>query len=73
LLYLGAAEITEHDIPHRTKVTELIFEHFCKQYQKMVSEMQNSEGRISFTTDIWTDPWYAPYMAITAHYLSKNE
>ncbi|KAI0048598.1 hypothetical protein FA95DRAFT_1467595, partial [Auriscalpium vulgare] len=71
LLYLGAETITDYDIPHRTKVTELIFERFREEYKKMVLEMQNSPGRISFTTDVWTDPWMSPYMAVTAHYMAR--
>lgn len=35
--------------------------------------LQNAAGRISFTTDIWSDQNRQPYLAITAHWISKSE
>ena len=29
-------------------------------------------GRISFTTDIWSDPDRKPYMAVTAHWMERQ-
>jgi hypothetical protein len=34
---------------------------------------QNAAGRISFTTDIWSDQNRQPYLAVTAHWISKSE
>ncbi|VDC01199.1 unnamed protein product [Peniophora sp. CBMAI 1063] len=68
LLYLNA-ELTGEDIPHRTKITEFIYELFSAQYRKLVHELQEDAiSRISFTTDVWSDPQFKPYMAVTAHY-----
>lgn len=39
ILYLND-EITDSDIPHRTKITEFIFELFSMQYRKLVEELQ---------------------------------
>ncbi|KAI0309877.1 hypothetical protein OF83DRAFT_1071366 [Amylostereum chailletii] len=66
------ADITDSDIPHRTKVTDLIYERFCIEYRKMVAEMQNCPGRISFTTDVWSDPSLNSFMAVTAHYFVER-
>jgi hypothetical protein len=30
-------------------------------------------GKISLTTDIWSDLLLRPYLAVTAHYLSKDQ
>jgi len=30
-------------------------------------------GKISFTTDMWSDPNLTPYMAVTAHWIEAKE
>jgi hypothetical protein len=32
---------------------------------------KNSLGKVSFTTDMWSDPDLKPYMAVTAHWLEN--
>ncbi|KIY46809.1 hypothetical protein FISHEDRAFT_13473, partial [Fistulina hepatica ATCC 64428] len=59
----------DSDIPHRTKVADLIIERFQAEYQKMIDEIKNSVGRVSFTSDIWSRQNLESYMAITAHYI----
>lgn len=39
LLYLNS-DLGEHDLPHRTKLTELIFEQFRHHYADMRSELK---------------------------------
>lgn len=39
ILYLKP-ELTDGDIPHRTKMTEYIFELFRKRYTEMMQEMR---------------------------------
>lgn len=34
---------------------------------------QNSLGRISLTTDLWSDPNLDSYMAVTAHFMMRDE
>ncbi|KAF4617427.1 hypothetical protein D9613_006423 [Agrocybe pediades] len=72
LLYLNF-DLTDRDIPHRTKLTQLIFESYHREWKKLVSDLQNSEGRISFTSDLWSDPNLRSFMAVTAHFLLKDE
>ncbi|KZV66297.1 hypothetical protein PENSPDRAFT_559806, partial [Peniophora sp. CONT] len=68
ILYLNP-DITDDEIPHRTKITEFIFELFSKQYRALIDELREAAlSRVSFTTDVWTDPHLKPYMAVTAHY-----
>ncbi|KAF9542984.1 hypothetical protein CPC08DRAFT_594729, partial [Agrocybe pediades] len=66
-------DLTDRDIPHRTKLTQLIFESYHHEWKKLVSDLQNSEGRISFTSDLWSDPNLRSFMAVTAHFLLKDE
>ncbi|KAI5822966.1 hypothetical protein K523DRAFT_187389, partial [Schizophyllum commune Tattone D] len=72
LAFLGLNNITEKDIPHRTKLTELIFERFSQKCDLMADDLRNATGRISFTLDIWSRGNLQPYMAVTAHYMARN-
>jgi len=38
-------------------------------YYKYLSSLQKSVGKISFTTDTWTDPNQSSFMAVTAHWI----
>ncbi|KAJ3818438.1 hypothetical protein F5878DRAFT_493904, partial [Lentinula raphanica] len=69
-LYLGV-ELDESMIPHRTKLTELIFKQFSTEYSTMVDELKNSLGRISLTSDMWSRGILTGFMAITAHYMVR--
>lgn len=40
--------------------------HSCKHFQ-------NAPGKISFTTDTWTDPNQHPFMAVTAHWMEIKD
>ncbi|GLB45637.1 putative encoded by [Lyophyllum shimeji] len=69
LLYVGT-QLDEDDLPHRTKLTQLIYERFQLEFKKLIEELKNAAGRISFTSDLWTDQNRRSYMAITAHFMS---
>ncbi|KAJ3804061.1 hypothetical protein F5876DRAFT_27096, partial [Lentinula aff. lateritia] len=62
----------ESDIPHRTRLTELILEQYEKHWKNVMSEMKASLGRISFTMDMWSNGVLKGFMAITAHYMMKD-
>ncbi|KAJ7617524.1 hypothetical protein DFH06DRAFT_961660, partial [Mycena polygramma] len=61
--------LDDNDIPHRTKMSELISTRFQVEYQKMIHEIQNALGRVSFTQDIWSRVNLDSHLAITAHYI----
>ncbi|KAF8129409.1 hypothetical protein K438DRAFT_1531550, partial [Mycena galopus ATCC 62051] len=56
-------------LPHRTKLSELICTRFQVEYQRMIHEIQNALGRVSFTGDIWSRGNLDSHLAITAHYM----
>jgi hypothetical protein len=37
-----------------------------------LSFQQKAIGKISFTTDIWTDPAMKPFMAVTSHWIETT-
>lgn len=87
LLLLLRQELKESDIPGRTTIRNRISDAFqvnLKELQEtlqvscfilsgQVSYMlqQNSLGKISFTTDGWSDPVQRPFLAITAHWIQE--
>ncbi|KAJ3770230.1 hypothetical protein FB446DRAFT_613794, partial [Lentinula raphanica] len=71
LLYIGT-DLCDRDVPHRTKLTELIREQYSKQWKNVSLEMQDSLGRISFTSDMWSDGVLKGFMAVTAHYMNRD-
>lgn len=40
LLYIGAELLADADLPHRTKLTELIRKRFKMEYQKIIEELK---------------------------------
>jgi hypothetical protein len=42
-------------------------------YCSLTRNIQHAVGRVSFTTDIWSDKNRRPYLAITAHWIAKLE
>ena len=88
LLYL-CSDLQDEDIPHRTKFTELIMERFKVKFTDVMRELQvcvvlsqelrlltdgqSAEGRISYTSDLWSNMKLASFMAITAHFMGRDE
>ncbi|KII88823.1 hypothetical protein PLICRDRAFT_73506, partial [Plicaturopsis crispa FD-325 SS-3] len=70
-------ELEDKDIPHRTKLSEMILNRFKLGYQKMTDKIkarhpsQNSLGCVSFTSDMWSSQNLSGYMAVTAHYCAR--
>ena len=71
MLFLGDGKLKDKDLPHRMKMTKTILEEFKKERKSLAEDMQNVEGRISFTMDLWSDPNLDSYMVVTAHYMSR--
>ncbi|KAJ7702755.1 hypothetical protein B0H17DRAFT_856376, partial [Mycena rosella] len=67
LLLLISTELEDRDIPHRTKLSQMISESFKHEWRRM-----NSVGRISATDDIWSSQSIDSYMAISLHYMAKD-
>ncbi|KAF9463607.1 hypothetical protein BDZ94DRAFT_1128067, partial [Collybia nuda] len=73
LVYIGNDTIDDDDIPHRTKITQMIFEEHQAMRQQIMAELRKAQGHVSYTLDLWSDPNLASYMAVTAHfYIQEN-
>ncbi|KAH7903782.1 hypothetical protein BJ138DRAFT_987404, partial [Hygrophoropsis aurantiaca] len=63
-------DLRNSDIPHRTKLRELILDAWRKYFTALKRDLANAAGRVSFTTDIWSDDNLRPFLAMTAHWIS---
>ncbi|KAJ3911389.1 hypothetical protein F5877DRAFT_24918, partial [Lentinula edodes] len=64
--------LEESDIPHHTKLSELIDKRFKSEYNKVINEIRNSLGRLAITGDIWSRINLEGYLAITISYLHRK-
>ncbi|KAJ3570662.1 hypothetical protein NP233_g4249 [Leucocoprinus birnbaumii] len=65
-------DLQNHDIPHRTKLRERIHELWKENFDSLLTSMKNALGKISFTTDIWTDPIMNPFLAVHSSSLRRQ-
>ncbi|KAF5309470.1 hypothetical protein D9619_012446 [Psilocybe cf. subviscida] len=72
LFLYACRQICDKDLPHRTRLADLISLQFKKEYSCMISEIKNSLGRVAFTSDVWSRQMMESYMAITAHFIAKS-
>ncbi|RXW21072.1 hypothetical protein EST38_g4780 [Candolleomyces aberdarensis] len=72
LILLLCKELRDEDIPHRTSVRNHIRARWEVYMEELQTELQNSVGRISLTTDLWSDPNLRPFMAVTAHWIEAK-
>ncbi|TEB10127.1 hypothetical protein FA13DRAFT_1602824, partial [Coprinellus micaceus] len=71
--YVGQGNITEEDLPKRTAMTQLILDKYNEEIQLITKELARAVGRILFSTDLWSDNNLCSFMAITAHYIIRDE
>ncbi|KAJ3572595.1 hypothetical protein NP233_g2975 [Leucocoprinus birnbaumii] len=56
----------------RTLFLMLLHALWEENLDSLSMSMKNALGKISFTTDIWTDPIMSPFLAITAHWIETK-
>ncbi|KAJ7173901.1 hypothetical protein C8R43DRAFT_843372, partial [Mycena crocata] len=69
----GRDDVDDSDLPHRTALTDLIFAEYGEAYKQLVAELKTAYGRISFTSDIWSDPNLRSFLGLTAHFCIRDE
>ncbi|KAH9027348.1 hypothetical protein EDB84DRAFT_1272704 [Lactarius hengduanensis] len=68
----GHCNISDKDLPHCTKLTELVFAAYEEEHQHLKVCYQKSLSRVSFSSDLWSDPNLVSFMALTSHFLSRD-
>lgn len=69
----GRNNLRENDLPHRTALTKLIYQTYQEEYEELKKDLQHALGRVSFTSDIWSDPNLAAFMAMTSHFCARDK
>jgi hypothetical protein len=59
-------------IPTANVIKNNIIDFYLVEQEKIQEILQDTKGRISFTTDIWTSVSMKAFMVITAHYIDKE-
>ncbi|KAH9911637.1 uncharacterized protein B0H18DRAFT_828123, partial [Fomitopsis serialis] len=70
LMLVLRSELRDKDIPHRTKLRELIINRWKLFFEDVKKELLSAPGRINFTADIWSDQRRRGYLGVTAHWLA---
>ena len=68
----GCKNVADHDLPHRTFLTKFIYKQYLEDHQQLLDEIKLSLGRVSFTSDIWSDPNLTSFMALTCHFCKRS-
>ncbi|KAF8495522.1 hypothetical protein F5888DRAFT_1595196, partial [Russula emetica] len=55
------------DIPRRDKMREAVISEWRNSFERLKSDLSKSCGRISFTSDVWSNANLEAYLALTAH------
>ncbi|QRV92764.1 AC9 transposase [Ceratobasidium sp. AG-Ba] len=72
ILYCGQGRIHEQDVPHRDKLATAAWAMYLLEKGKIDEDMKQSRGRISLTSDLWSDANQRSFMAVTAHYINER-
>ncbi|EUC65081.1 hypothetical protein RSOL_496520, partial [Rhizoctonia solani AG-3 Rhs1AP] len=70
LCYVGQGNIRASDIPERRIVARVTSDLSQKEKEQLKEDMKRSKGRVSLTSDLWTDVMERPFMAVTGHFIN---
>ncbi|QRV75249.1 hAT family dimerization protein [Ceratobasidium sp. AG-Ba] len=71
LIASRAPPLQDKDIPGRKKMVKTVHELYLEQAERIRQEIWRSRGRISITSDLWSDEILRAFMAVTAHYINE--
>jgi hypothetical protein len=60
-------------IPTRNTVQSHIVERYMQDRQELKKRLQESMGRISLTTDLWSSNSMKSFMALTLHWIARTQ
>ncbi|KAF8487912.1 hypothetical protein F5888DRAFT_1624026 [Russula emetica] len=65
--------LVDADIPRRDKMREAVISEWRNSFERLKSDLSKSCGRISFTSDVWSNANLEAYLALTAHWISSDD
>ncbi|KAG1789470.1 hypothetical protein EV424DRAFT_1355714 [Suillus variegatus] len=66
-------EIGETGLFHCTNAREIIIEQWQEYFLALKTNLANAQGKVCFTSDLWSDYKLRPFMALTAHWIAKAD
>ncbi|KIM61339.1 hypothetical protein SCLCIDRAFT_122302 [Scleroderma citrinum Foug A] len=69
LLLLLCNNLKDSDIPHCTKMRELVLQAWRDYFAALKANLKKATGEISFTSDLWSADNLDSYLAMTAHWI----
>ncbi|KAG2134743.1 hypothetical protein BD769DRAFT_1665205 [Suillus cothurnatus] len=72
LLCLLQQDLKDSHISHRTKFWQLIIDAWDEYFTAIKLDLAAAQGQISFTSDIWSNAKLRPFLAVTAHWIVKE-
>ncbi|KAG2047331.1 hypothetical protein BDR06DRAFT_976813 [Suillus hirtellus] len=65
--------VNETNVFHHTKICELVIDAFHEYFNALKRDLVAAQGKVSFTSDLWSDSNLCPFMALTAHWIAKAD
>ncbi|KEP45349.1 hAT family dimerization protein [Rhizoctonia solani 123E] len=66
--YLGQGKVTTKDLPDRHSIAAKAATLSVEAKERIKDEIKHARGKVSCTTDLWTDDSQRAFMCITAHF-----
>ncbi|EUC67723.1 AC9 transposase, putative, partial [Rhizoctonia solani AG-3 Rhs1AP] len=74
LCYVGQkSQVKSADLPKRHTVTRMAMHLSSEAKERIKRELKHACGRVSITSDLWTDEMERPFMAVTGHFINANK
>ncbi|KIK41147.1 hypothetical protein CY34DRAFT_85941, partial [Suillus luteus UH-Slu-Lm8-n1] len=52
---------------------ELVIDAFHEHFNALKRDLAAALGKVSFTSDLWSDSNLCPFMAVTAHWIARAD
>ncbi|EUC65415.1 hAT family dimerization protein, partial [Rhizoctonia solani AG-3 Rhs1AP] len=66
--YIGQGKVTTKDLPDRHSIATKAAALSVEAKERIKDEIKHARGKVSCTTDLWTDDSQRAFMCITAHF-----
>ncbi|KAF5332393.1 hypothetical protein D9758_017371 [Tetrapyrgos nigripes] len=66
-------DLNDSDIPHRHKIRNWIMELWEEHLDNLMQEFEHALGKISFTSDMWTNSNMMPFLAVIVHWIEMKK
>ncbi|CAE6447437.1 unnamed protein product, partial [Rhizoctonia solani] len=74
LCYVGQkSQVKSAGLPKRHAVTRMAMQLSSEAKERIKRELKHACGRVSITSDLWTDEMERPFMAVTGHFINANK